>query len=94
MNKLLLALTALLLISCIKTTDHTQVYRIIREKFPQDALIDRAIEKTLKPDPPLNLRFFQPRYDPLEFLKWKRIEWQQGYFLPQDPNLMSTYERQ
>ena len=44
-----------MILSCNRSFDHSNVYRIIQEKFPQDKFIKQSIEKAKEKDPEISL---------------------------------------
>ncbi len=49
MNKIFAIVFLLLVLSCSNNFDHTRVYDLIQNKFPNDGFIEKAIEKANEP---------------------------------------------
>ena len=79
MNKLFLAVFFLIVLGCSRNFDHSNVYRIIQEKFPQDEFIKQSIEKAKEKDPeistvsPFDIDFFKIEPDPLDLIIYESI---------------------
>ena len=72
MKKILIIIAVQLILSCNRSFDHSNVYRIIQEKFPDDEFIKKSLDKASESDPPkinpFAVDFFKTDREPLDII--------------------------
>ena len=95
MKKIFLFVFISLALSCNRNFDHSHVYRIIQEKFPDDYFILKTIEKAKQPEEITykipDIDFFRIEPDPLDFIIQESIKNLHYLFGPQQ--IEGCYEK-